>query len=133
VTKGWRRCVGCRGGSLALVLFLAACGGSAETDDGMRIRFEDRAEPGAFERSGPAIRDRPDGAEGLWAAVPALPRPERAELVNLDSGDSVVVALFRTGGDAIRVSNAAADAVGLGTEGAVVRVTALRSVPEIER
>ena len=135
VAKGRRRKIGRRLGrglAVASALFLAACELRGEEEEGMNIRFEDRAEPSVFERSGTAVRDRPDGAEGLWAAVPGLPRPERAELANLDTGDSVVVALFRAGGDTIRVSNAAAEAIGLGEAGAAVRVTALRSVPEIE-
>ena len=129
---GERRGRGGRGraGALALLL-LAACAPADQADEGMTIRFEDRAAPGAFERTGSAVRDGPDGAPGRWAAVPGLPRPERAEIVNLDTGDKAVVALFRTGGAAIRVSNDAADALGLGGKPAAVRVTALRSVPEI--
>lgn len=119
-------------GLLALGLCLTACGERPAPDEGIRIRFEDRPEPAVFERTGSAVRDGPDGAAGLWAAVPGLPRPERAEIVNLDSGDSATVALFRASGTTIRVSNEAADVLGIADEAAPVRVTALRSVPEIE-
>lgn len=118
-------------GLLALALCAAACGGPP-ADEGLRIRFEDRATPGAFERTGSAVRDDADGAPGLWAAVPGLPRPERAEIVNLDTDDRATVALFRASGTTIRVSNEAADALGIADGEAPVRVTALRSVPEIE-
>ena len=88
--------------------------------------------PRSSRASGSAVRDRPDGAAGLWAAVPGLPRPERAEIVNLESGDKVTVALFRTGGSTIRVSREAADVLGIGDSPVTVQITALRSVPEIE-
>lgn len=131
--EAWRR----RGragevGLLALALLAGACGPHEAADEGIRIRFEDRAEPAAFERTGTAVRDEPGGAPGLWAAVPGLPRPERAEIVNLDTGDTTVVALFRTGGGTVRVSNEAADALGIAATPVPVRVTALRSVPEVE-
>lgn len=102
----------------------------------MRIQFEDKAEPGVFETSGSAVRDKEGGAGGMWAAVPNLPRPERAEIAIAGSGrhhgKTAVVALFRTGGSVIRVSNEAADALGIGGEPVDVRITALRSVPEID-
>ena len=61
------------------------------------------------------MRDAPDGAAGLWAAVRGLPRPERAEVVNPQNRRKVVVALFAAprGGPDIRLSNAAADALGI--------------------
>jgi hypothetical protein len=114
----------------AAVALLAGCA-AQDAEEGMRLRFEDRAEPAAFERTGNALRDDPDGPAGLWAAVPGLPRPERAEIVNLDTDDAAVVALFRASGSTIRVSNEAADALGLSDRPTPVRVTALRSVPEI--
>ena len=118
---------------VALVLLAAACvQPPAPDEEGVRIRFEDRAAPSAFAWSGPALRDARGGAAGLWAAVPGLPRPERAEVVNLDTGAKVTVALFRSSGAAIRISNAAADALGIGAAAVRVRVTAVRSVPEIE-
>ena len=124
-------------GRLAIVLLatgpiVAACGGRPPGDEGLRIRFEDLAEPGVFERTGSAVRDDPEGAGGLWAAVPGLPRPERAEIVNLDTGDETTVALFRGTTEVIRISNEAADALGIASAPAPVRITALRSVPEIE-
>lgn len=123
---------------LALVLVVAACGrhGGAPAPEpgGFAISFEDRVEPGAFQREAPATRDDPDGAEGLWAAVRDLPRPERAIAVNPENGAQVVLALFRGGsGPEIRLSNAAADALGIGAYPAVVRITALRQEARIER
>ena len=116
--------------TLAL-LAVAGCGrlaGDAPPRGGLSLRFEDRPEPGAFTREGTATADAADGAEGLWAAVPGLPRPERALVVNLDSGDEVVVALFRArSGAGIRVSSEAAEALGIGATPARVRITALRS------
>jgi len=121
---------------LALVALLAACGrpSAPAPGDGLRISFEDREEPAAFAREGLAVRDRPDGAEGLWAAVRGLPRPERAEVLNPASGATVVVALFAAGGSApdIRISNAAADALGIGDTPVPVRITALRSEPVVD-
>lgn len=127
-----------RGGTLSLLLLalLAACAGDGAPPPGegeVRLRFEDRAEPAAFSRAGPAVRDSEGGAAGLWVAVRGLPRPERALVENEATGKSVVAALFaapRAGPD-IRLSNAAADALGITTGGAV-RITALRSEPRID-
>jgi hypothetical protein len=120
---------------LALAAVLAACGRPDDAPQGgIRLSFEDRAEPAAFTREGPAVRDRPDGAEGLWAAVRGLPRPERAEVTNPANGATVVVALFAAGGGSpeIRFSNAAADALGIGAAPVTVRITALRSEPVLD-
>ena len=59
------------------------------------------------------MRDRADGAAGLWAVVPGLTRPERARIVNLDTGDETVVALFAGRPGPVRLSNEAADALGI--------------------
>ena len=121
--------------TLALLAFVAACGnpGVAPTPEGaVRIRFVDREAPAAFSREGEALRDGPDGSPGLWAAVRGLPRPERAEVVNLANRRKVIVALFnagRTGAD-IRLSAEAADALRV-TDTAPVRITALRREPRI--
>jgi hypothetical protein len=125
---------GARIGALALMIGLAACGlqDAPGNPGAMRISFDDRPEPGAFEREGPAVRDAPDGAAGLWAAVPGLPRPERARVVNLENRAEVTVALFRTAGGPIRLSHEAADALGIGGEPATVRITALRRLPQID-
>jgi hypothetical protein len=123
-----------RRGTLLLLALLAACGSADAPGEGeIRFRFEDRAEPQAFSRAGPAVRDRPEGAAGLWAAVRGLPRPERALIENPANGESVVVALFAAPGSApdIRLSNAAADALGI-TDTAPVRITALRSEPRLD-
>jgi rare lipoprotein A (peptidoglycan hydrolase) len=95
----------------------------------MQIRFEDKPEPEAFALEAEAVRDAPEGADGLWAAVAGLPRPERALVVNASNGRKVVVALFkapRGTATPIRISNAAADALRMGDAPAEVRVTALR-------
>jgi hypothetical protein len=103
-------------------------------DQGLRLKVEDRAEPGVYSREGPAVRDAPDGSPGLWAAVVDLPRPERALVVNPATRSEVVVALFaaRQGSPAIRLSNEAADALGIGAGPARVRITALRRELEID-
>ena len=122
--------------ALLLLALLAACGRDRAPPPGegeLRLRFEDRAEPAAFAREGLAERDAADGAAGLWAAVRGLPRPERAEVVNPKNRRKVVVALFTAprGGPEIRLSNAAADALGI-TDPTAVRITALRSEPQID-
>ncbi|MFO1210303.1 MAG: hypothetical protein U1E40_13955 [Amaricoccus sp.] len=121
---------------LAFALALAACGRHGGTTDGQGIalRFEDKAEPGVFSGEGPAVRDGPKGAGGLWAAVAGLPRPERGLVVNAGTGAKVVVALFAAGkgGPAIRLSNEAADALGIGDDPVPVRITALRREPELD-
>ena len=100
---------------LTLAVLLTACGrpDGGAPGGGLQISFEDRAEPAAFTREGPAVRDRPDGAEGLWAAVRGLPRPQRAR------SDQPCKRRHRGGGalrrrrqPGIRLSNAAADALG---------------------
>jgi hypothetical protein len=115
---------------------LTACGrphGEAPPAEGaMRLSFEDRPEPAAFAREGPAVRDGPEGSAGLWAAVRGLPRPERAVVENPANGTEVVVALFAaSAGPGIRLSNEAADALNI-TGGATVRITALRRELQID-
>jgi hypothetical protein len=126
---------GPRIGALALLIGLAACGasGAPERSPGaLQISFEDRPEPGVFHREGPAVRDAPDGPAGLWAAVPGLPRPERARVVNLETGAEVTVALFAAGRGPIRLSHEAADALGVADRPVAVRITALRRLPQID-
>jgi hypothetical protein len=106
-------------------------GAAAGADDTLDLRFEDVLAPEAYLREGPARVDAGEAA-GFWAIVPGLPRPERALVENLGSGATAEVALFRgpaSGG--IRLSAAAAEALGIGAAPAPVRVTALRSVPRI--
>ena len=115
---------------------LAACAGpgteAPDAERPFRLRFEDAPAPAAFGLEAAAVRDRAGGAEGLWAVVPGLPRPERATLVNLETGDETEVALFAGGAGPIRVSNEAADAVGIGADPVPVRVTALRRRPSLD-
>jgi hypothetical protein len=134
MAQRWR----CRGlGCLALAA-LAACDAlsrPAATDQGLQLRFEDRAYPAVFSREGPAVRDRPDGSAGLWVAVAGLPRPERALVVNPTTGAEVTVALFAAAsgsGPAIRLSNEAADALGVAAQPVPVRITALRRQLQID-
>jgi hypothetical protein len=82
------------------------------------------------------LAEPPGAAPGYWAVAPGLPRPERARVERLDTGAAVQVALFagRAGADgAIRLSPAAAQALGIGAGPAPVRVTALRREPRIAR
>ena len=121
---------------LAVLAVLAACGrdGAPPPPEGaLRLTFEDRAEPAAFSREGTATRDGPKGAAGLWAAVRGLPRPERALVENTANGRKVTLALFAASGSGpdIRLSIEAADALGI-TDPAAVRITALRSEPQID-
>jgi hypothetical protein len=126
------------GGRLALVLACAGCAlvQAPERDGGpdtIAIAFETRASPQAFFVEGQAVADRPDGVPGYWAAVPRLPRPERAVIVNLATGASVEAALFAGGrsGSPIRLSGAVAETLGIGADPATVRITALRREPRL--
>lgn len=111
--------------------FVRGLGDAYRRDDGgLSLSFEDVPAPDAYRREGRARAEPPGGAEGLWAVVPDLSRPERAEVENLASGERVVVALY-AGGGGMRLSAAAAAALGVGEEGARVRVTALRRQPRI--
>lgn len=117
---------------------LAGCGqpGAGRPDsgaEGLALSFEDAPAPGVFLIEAPAERDGPKGAGGLWAAVRGLARPERAEAVNLATGARVNVALYRAGGSApaIRLSNEAADALGVEEAPVNIRITALRRRPVI--
>lgn len=124
-----------------LAAMLAGCGvpelvGGQDSDagGGIRLQFEDRPDPAAFTREGNAVRAGEDAAEGLWASVRNLPRPERGRVIHLANGASVDVALFTAPRSApdIRLSTAASNAIGLGATPARVRITALRSKPMIE-
>jgi hypothetical protein len=127
-------------GMLGLIFALSACGGlderASESPEGdFAIRFEDRAVPSVFEIEGLAVSDGPDGPPGLWAAVPRLPRPERAEIVRIEGrrGRAVVALFAERGapGGTIRLSAEAADLLGIASEPVRVRVTAVRREPEI--
>jgi hypothetical protein len=115
---------------------LAACGAGGAGEEGrggLRLAFEERAEPGVFLREGLGRRDAPEGAGGLWAVVAGLPRPERGLVENLETGARTTVALFTTGrgGGEVRLSAEAAASLGIGDRPVPVRVTALRSEPRI--
>ena len=125
-----------RGAAIVLVAALAGCAGPGdappEAGRPFGLRFDDRPVPAAFVFEGPAVRDRAGGADGLWAVVPRLPRPERARIVNLRTGDDSVVALFAGPAGPVRLSNAAADAIGIAEKPVPVQVTALRSRPALD-
>ena len=134
----WRGQVSSVGTAAAIAAALAGCAAPEASapagEGGIRLSYEDVLAPAAFRREGPAVADRPEGSAGLWAVTPGLPRPERALVENLATGETVVVALFagRGGpGGAIRLSAAAAEAIGIGAAPARVRVTALRREPQI--
>lgn len=128
--------------AFAMVAALPACGRFASDSDSrpagvngdvLALSFEDAPEPGVFVLQADAVRDEAEGAGGLWAAVEDLDRPERAEAVNLETGKAVVVALYRASrpGGPIRLSNEAADALGVGEGPVNVRITALRRKPVV--
>jgi hypothetical protein len=124
-----------RRGALAALLAAASLAGCGEPEPsgGLSLSFEDRAEPAAFTLEAAAVRDRPDGAAGLWAAVRGLGQAERG-LVVADGDRRVVVALFpaRPRDPDVRLSNAAADARGHGAGPERVTVTALRRAPRLD-
>jgi hypothetical protein len=119
---------------------LSACGGLGggpdprQGDGGLELSFEDEPEPSVFQLEAEAVRDTPDGAAGLWAAVSGLDRPERAEAVNVGTRKRVSLALYRArgSGPAIRLSNEAADALGVKDQPVNVRITALRRRPVVD-
>lgn len=126
---GWGRCLV----ALALIGALAGCAHEAPPPPGgLKIRFEDKAAPGAFSVEAMALRDGLDGAAGMWAAVPGLKRPERAEVTNLGNGETVVVALYTGRGTTVRLSGQAADLLEIGNRPVRIRVTALRQAPRID-
>lgn len=108
-----------------------APGGDATEAGGLRLSYEDVLAPQAFSREGPAVAVGPDAAAGYWAETPGLPRPERGRVENLATGAAIEVSLFAGRGGAIRLSAAAAEAIGIGSEPVRVRVTALRREPRI--
>lgn len=121
-------------GVLALAVALGGCAPpERQASDGLRLRFEDQEVPGAFSMEGTAVRDRLDGAAGLWASVPGLKRPERALVENPATGRTVVVALYSGGrGGAVRLSGQAAERLGVEDRPVTVRITALRQAPQID-
>lgn len=125
-------------GVVALAIAASGCASTgarqqAATAEGLTIAFETVEAPEAFFRDGLAVADRADGASGFWAAVPRLPRPERALIVNPATEAAVEVALFAGGsvGAPVRLSGAAAEALGIGAEPVRVRITALRRQPRL--
>ncbi len=125
--------------AVALTL-LAGCAGTrvAPTATGggtedFTLGFADTPAPQIYQRDLAGHRDRPGGTQGLWANVPGLTRAERAEIANLDTGATVKVALFpgRVPAGAARISNAAAEILGIGSAPEPVRVTVLRREPRL--
>lgn len=125
--------------AIVAAVALSACGRPGgpdprQGDGGLELSFEDNPAPSVFQLEGEAVRDTPDGAAGLWAAVSGLDRPERAEAVNVGTGKRVSLALYRArgSGPAIRLSNEAADALGVKDQPVNVRITALRRRPVVD-
>lgn len=123
---------------MALLALTAGCGAPdaappVQNAAGIGLSFEEIASPDVFRFEGSAMRPGAPGAPGLWAAVPGLPRPERAEAVNLATGARVTLALFSGSGETVaRLSDDAAEALGIAPGGrAPVRVTALRREPRL--
>lgn len=109
----------------------AAGGAAGGGGEAFALSFGDRLAPEVFQRDLVARRDRPGGTQGAWVTVAGLRRAERALIVNLASGAQAEVALFPgpvRSGEA-RVSNAAAELIGLGAAPVRARVTALRREP----
>lgn len=138
MAERWRGWTG--GAAIALFALLAACTAlpvarpaqkPVDPREPLGIEFQDTAEPGAFSLEAVGRRDRPKGAQGLWATVPHLRRAERAEVTNLSTGASATVALFAGSVPAgeVRLSNAAAELLGIGTTPVRVRLTAVRREP----
>ncbi len=128
--------------ALAIALVMSGCarGGGAARDGAppaegaLQLSYATVPAPQAFSRDGAAVADDPEGAAGLWAIVPGLPRPERGLVVNVATGVGSEAALLggRGGpGGAFRLSGALALAIGVGDQPARVRVTALRREPRI--
>ncbi len=110
-------------GLAILAAALAGCtprrrpGGRRRRRAASSCSYEDVLAPQAFSREGAAVADAPGGEPGFWAVTPGLPRPERGRVENLASGATIDVALFvgRGGpGGSIRLSSAAAEAIGIG-------------------
>lgn len=122
--------------ALLAPLLLSACAPATQphrppgTPETLALTFEDKDVPGIFDRELLGRRDKPKGAQGLWASVPGLRRAERGEVTNLATGAKVTVALFNgaPAGEA-RLSNAAAELLGIGSTPTRVRVTVVRREP----
>ncbi|WP_181164417.1 hypothetical protein [Amaricoccus solimangrovi] len=129
--QGGLRAGPARGGGFERAGAATAPAPGAAGAEAFALSFDDALAPGIYQRDLLGRRDRPKGTQGLWATVPDLRRAERARLVNLATGATVDVALFRgsvPAGEA-RISNAAAALLGIGAEPARLRVTALRREP----
>lgn len=122
-------------GMIAAAFAIAACAADREREasepiGALRIEIDEALAPQVFEIEGSARVASPDEAPGLWAAAPGLPRPERGRVLNVTTGESVTVALFRASGNGIRVSGVVAEAIGMDS-GDRVRLTAVRSEPRV--
>lgn len=124
---------------LALLLSGCAEGGAttgaqrsgAAAPDTIALSFQEVETPSVYARELLGRRDRPSGAQGLWAAVGGLRRAETGRVVNIETGATTTVALFpgRVPAGEARLSNAAAVLIGIGSEPTRVRITAIRREP----
>ncbi len=99
----------------------------------LRLAYVDVLAPQVYAREGRVRVEAEDAAAGFWAVAPGLPRAEHGRVENLATGATLDMPLFigaRSG--AIRLSPAAAQALGIGEAPAFVRVTVLRREPRIE-
>lgn len=122
-------------GMIAAALALVGCVPGPMQEEGtqgsrLRVEIEEVLAPQVFRIEGEARVAGAGGPAGLWAAAPGLPRPERGEVLNPATGATVTVSLFRASGRGIRVSRAAAEAIGLEGDGPV-RLTAIRTEPRV--
>lgn len=118
------------------VLLLGACGWAdnpdgGALDDAISIALEAVEVPETFLITSAAEVDADGGAEGLWAAVPDLIRPEEGRVRVIRTGRSLDVALYRSTGQVV-ISAQAAEVLGLVRDGSdEVSIVALRREPRL--
>jgi len=118
-------------------MFNGSIGGSALPDDvtagaaTLQIEERDVEAPAVFEQTDLAFWDGRPSFGGVWAAVPGNVQPERVRIINVDTGQSTVGALFKreidTLGPPIELSSDAASALGVTpNKSSRIKIVALR-------